>query len=404
MFSLGKKKYHQEFHALSNVCLAVQKGQTVGIIGRNGAGKSTLLELIAGTSQPTRGIVEKAGRVGALLELGSGFSPEFTGWENVRINAAILGLGKRELDEKMDEIIKFADIGAFIDRPLKMYSSGMIVRLAFAVQACLEPSILIVDEALAVGDESFQKKCFDRLRMLKSNGTSILLVSHSCSQVNQHCDYVYLLDRGQILLEGKPHDVTKVYQRLLRFNDYDWKSKLQQLTDTSKQELTNSSFIPNQGIIKSESLYSYDNDGVDIKSIEILGHRDCPTSFINTGQDFKIRIIFEAFRLVETARIACFIADKDGERLCGQAYPTLVDDSVKLAPGLYEIKFKYHGGLWDGKYYIGAGVSDTSRKGVFLHRVIDGAVLCIVSTQPMLKIGRAKMQSGLLEPSMEKIR
>ena len=142
---------------MSNICLAVKKGQTVGIIGRNGAGKSTLLELIAGTSQPTRGIVEKAGRVGALLELGSGFSPEFTGWENVRINAAILGLGKRELDEKMDEIIKFADIGAFIDRPLKMYSSGMIVRLAFAVQACLEPSILIVDEALAVGDESFQK-------------------------------------------------------------------------------------------------------------------------------------------------------------------------------------------------------------------------------------------------------
>ena len=145
----SKKKYHQEFYALSNICLEVKKGQTVGIIGRNGAGKSTLLELIAGTSQPTQGIVQKAGRVGALLELGSGFSPEFTGWENVRINAAILGLGKRELDEKMEEIVDFADIGSFIDRPLKMYSSGMIVRLAFAVQACLEPSILIVDEALA---------------------------------------------------------------------------------------------------------------------------------------------------------------------------------------------------------------------------------------------------------------
>ena len=153
------RKISSRISCIIKCLLSGSKGQTVGIIGRNGAGKSTLLELIAGTSQPTRGIVEKAGRVGALLELGSGFSPEFTGWENVRINAAILGLGKRELDEKMDEIIKFADIGAFIDRPLKMYSSGMIVRLAFAVQACLEPSILIVDEALAVGDESFQKKC-----------------------------------------------------------------------------------------------------------------------------------------------------------------------------------------------------------------------------------------------------
>ena len=156
----------------------------------------------------TRSTVDVNGRIGALLELGSGFNPEFSGLENVRLNAAVLGLKERDIESKLDDILDFADIGNYITQPVKLYSSGMVVRLAFAVQAHIEPSILIVDEALAVGDELFQKKCFSRLERLKQQGTSILFVSHSCSQINQHCDEVLLLHKGRYRLSGDPHFVT----------------------------------------------------------------------------------------------------------------------------------------------------------------------------------------------------
>ena len=188
-----REQLYQEFWALHDVSFSLPKGQTLGVIGRNGSGKSTMLQLICGTLAPTDGTVTVNGRIGALLELGSGFNPEFTGLENVRLNAAVLGLKRREIEAKLDDVLAFADIGDFIDQPVKLYSSGMVVRLAFAVQAHIDPSILIVDEALAVGDELFQKKCFARLENLKKQGTSILLVSHSCSQINQHCDQVLLL-------------------------------------------------------------------------------------------------------------------------------------------------------------------------------------------------------------------
>ena len=165
------KTYYREFRALSDINLEVRKGECVGIIGPNGAGKSTLLQIMTGTLQPTEGTVERHGRIAALLELGSGFNPEFTGRENVYMNAAILGLTKKETDEKYQDIVDFADIGEFIDQPVKTYSSGMIVRLAFAVNAFVDPDVLIVDEALAVGDAFFQQKCMRFIRKFKENHT-----------------------------------------------------------------------------------------------------------------------------------------------------------------------------------------------------------------------------------------
>jgi lipopolysaccharide transport system ATP-binding protein len=192
MLSRGKKKYCREFWALRDVSFEIRKGETVGIVGRNGSGKSTLLQILCGTLNPTSGTVETHGRIAALLELGSGFNPEFTGRENVYLNASILGLSKEEIDARYDAIIEFADIGDFINQPVKTYSSGMLVRLAFSVQAQVEPDILIVDEALAVGDAKFQARCFDRLKKLKENGTSILLVTHSSEQIVTHCDHAFL--------------------------------------------------------------------------------------------------------------------------------------------------------------------------------------------------------------------
>ena len=207
--------YYQDFWALNNINFVIPKGETVGVIGKNGSGKSTLLQIICGTLTPTSGLVNTQGRIGALLELGSGFNPEFTGRENVYLNASVLGLKKDEIEAKLDDILSFADIGAFIDQPVKKYSSGMSVRLAFAVQAQIEPDILIVDEALAVGDARFQAKCFSRLQKLKEGGTSILLVTHSSEQIVQHCSYALLLNNGQQVAEGNPKLVVNQYHDIL---------------------------------------------------------------------------------------------------------------------------------------------------------------------------------------------
>lgn len=215
LVGVESKRYFKEFWALRGVDLQVRHGETVGVVGRNGSGKSTLLQLLAGTLTPTEGQVKVQGRVAALLELGSGFNPEFTGRENVYLNAAVLGLDRREIESRLDAILAFADIGEFIDQPIRNYSSGMVVRLAFAVQAQVDPQLLIVDEALAVGDARFQAKCFARLRQLKDAGTAILLVSHSADQIVQHCDRAHLLDGGRQLLQGRPRDVVNHYYDVL---------------------------------------------------------------------------------------------------------------------------------------------------------------------------------------------
>jgi ABC-type polysaccharide/polyol phosphate transport system ATPase subunit len=208
------RNYGQEFWALRNVSLEVRRGETVGIIGRNGSGKSTLLQIIAGTLAPTEGEVQVQGRIAALLELGSGFNPEFTGRENVFLNGAILGVSHQEMEQRFEDIATFADIGDFIDQPVKTYSSGMTLRLAFAVQALIDPDILIVDEALAVGDMYFQAKCMARLAELRRKGTSILLVSHATDTIKAVCSRVLLLDHGRAVAEGHPDGVTDRYVAL----------------------------------------------------------------------------------------------------------------------------------------------------------------------------------------------
>jgi lipopolysaccharide transport system ATP-binding protein len=209
------RTYFREFWALKDVCFQVKRGESVGIIGRNGAGKSTLLQIITGVLAPTSGNVDVYGRVAALLELGSGFNPEFTGRENVYMNASILGLSHPEIDSKYQDIAEFADIGGFIDQPVKTYSSGMMMRLAFAVHASIEPEVLIVDEAMAVGDARFQLKCTRRLDELKARGTTLLFVSHALEQVRSLCSRGLLLDRGSQLFWGDAKDACGRYFKLM---------------------------------------------------------------------------------------------------------------------------------------------------------------------------------------------
>lgn len=206
-----QKKYFQEFWALKGITFEVAKGDILGIIGRNGSGKSTLLQIICGTLFPTEGLVEISGRFGALLELGSGFNPDFTGSENINLSAAILGLTKEEIEERYDQIVEFADIGDFISQPVKTYSSGMYVRLAFAIQANIDPEILIIDEALAVGDAAFVHKCMLRFQQLREKGTTIIFVSHDATAVKAICNRAIWLDKGTIQASGQACEVVDRY-------------------------------------------------------------------------------------------------------------------------------------------------------------------------------------------------
>ncbi len=214
VFLWGRRKLYREFWALRGVSFDVKKGEAFGVIGRNGSGKSTLLQIIAGTLEASEGSAAVRGKTTALLELGSGFNPEFSGRENVYLNGTILGLSKREIDERLDEILDFAAIGEFIDQPIKTYSSGMAVRLAFAVQVCIEPEVLVVDEALSVGDIFFQQKCFQRIRDLLARGASILFVSHDLAAVESLCTDALLLHQGKAAYCGSSAEAISRYHEV----------------------------------------------------------------------------------------------------------------------------------------------------------------------------------------------
>src|ERR1051325_7440812 len=211
----GRLRRHKEFWALQDITFELNKGDIVGIIGQNGCGKSTLLQIIAGTLEPTHGEVWHDGRISALLELGAGFDPEFTGAENVYMNASLLGLSRRETDALFPQIERFAEIGDFLYQPVKTYSSGMYVRLAFAIAASVEPDILIIDEALAVGDSVFQHRCLRRIHELQERGTTVLFVSHDLAAVRALCSRAILLNQGRIVVDGPPPDVLNHYQKLI---------------------------------------------------------------------------------------------------------------------------------------------------------------------------------------------
>jgi lipopolysaccharide transport system ATP-binding protein len=215
MFGLKASRLYRDFWALQDISFQVRRGESMAIIGRNGSGKSTLLQIIAGTLQATTGSVRVNGRIATLLELGSGFNPEFTGRENIHLNATLFGLRREEIDARFADIISFADIGDFIEQPVKIYSSGMVVRLAFAVAAHIDPDILIVDEALSVGDARFQLKCARAIDRFLARGVTLLFVSHDTSMVKRLCKRALLLERGQLIYGGNPNDVVNLYSKLI---------------------------------------------------------------------------------------------------------------------------------------------------------------------------------------------
>lgn len=296
------KQYCREFQALQDLSFAIKKGETVGIIGRNGSGKSTLLQIICGTLEPTHGTVETNGRIAALLELGSGFNPEFTGRENVYMNGAILGLNQKEIAARFDAIVGFADIGEFIEQPVKTYSSGMYVRLAFAVNIMVEPEIMIVDEALSVGDMNFQAKCMTALKRIQQKGTTIIFVSHDIGSVKSLCSRAFYLDAGKIVAAGP---AAKVAERYIRDMREEMNEDVQETGSDAKEPSASSEKSSVKAGHKSESIFKqsdefdkrieqfrYGSGGVRVSFVELLDADNQPISSVEFNQEVKISIHF----------------------------------------------------------------------------------------------------------------
>lgn len=282
-------RVYRDFHALQDISFEVKKGESIGIIGRNGSGKSTLLQIIAGTLQPSAGTVKVKGRVAALLELGSGFNPEFTGRENVMLNGAILGFTGAQMEAKFPEIAAFADIGDFINQPVKIYSSGMMLRLAFAVQTAVEPDVLIIDEALSVGDAPFQAKCFARIRHLQSLGCTILFVSHDIATVQTFCQQAVWLSRGISQAQGSAVEVCGAYSRdCSRAMGIDYAEAVQGTSPVSSQSLpTHSAWLrEDPAEFEKNALLKRRGSGrIQIRNFFLVGENGSRTGSIRWDED-----------------------------------------------------------------------------------------------------------------------
>ena len=382
-----RRQLYREFWALRDVSFNLARGQTLGVVGRNGSGKSTLLQLLCGTLTPTLGRISVNGRVGALLELGSGFNPEFSGRENVYLNGAVLGLSQQDIDQRLDDILAFADIGEFIEQPVKTYSSGMAVRLAFAVQAHIDPDILVVDEALAVGDELFQRKCYSRLERLKQNGTSILLVTHSCPQIIQHCDRALLLHRGRLRLLGEPQRVTTFYQQLANADDTRWDAVLPGITTAGETQANDTPSLQDPDLEPSTTVV-HQNEGAEIVDVQIEASDGQPRNLIPFGEGFQLRFRYQASRRFPALQFGCHVASTSGQRITGAVFPPLAGEGKAVAAGeSWEIVFAFGKGLMPGTYFVGGGIWQCHDTGTFVHRVVDYRALKVLPTGTDVLIG-----------------
>ena len=403
------KQYFREFWALKDVSFEIKKGETVGIIGRNGSGKSTLLQMICGTLSPTSGSIQTNGRIAALLELGSGFNPEFTGRENVYMNASVVGLSNEEIDARFDAIAAFAEIGDFIEQPVKTYSSGMIVRLAFAVAINVDPEILIVDEALSVGDELFQRKCFSRIEAIKSKGSTILFVSHSGGTIVELCDRAVLMDSGEKLGMGVPKQIVGRYQKLLYAPAEKRETIREQIRLADKnaaalvsiaehaghtshspveqtQELQEN-FDPN---LKPSSTIAYESHGAYIDSPVVLTLSGEKVNNLVRGKTYRYTYTVQFTKSANNVRFGMLIKTTSGVELGGSASANSPQESMAYVEtgSSYRIEFRFSCALNPGVYFLNAGVvGAVDGTETYLHRLIDIAIIRVQSDTESLATG-----------------
>jgi ABC-type polysaccharide/polyol phosphate transport system ATPase subunit len=291
------RNQNQEFWALKDISFELHSGESLALIGRNGAGKTTMLKLLANITKPTKGSIQTKGKLSALIELGAGFHPDLTGRENIYLNGTILGLNRKDVERQFDEIVGFSELEQFIDTPVKRYSSGMTVRLGFAVASCIEPEILLVDEVLAVGDASFQKKCIKRIESLIASGTSIIFVSHNIYLVQAVCEKALYLQHGEVRMSGPTQEVINVYE--------------QDLHEERARKLSQSESKVGHDLSDAEE------DGIEISHVEVIGLDTYSDSgYIKSHQPAQIRIHYNAYKSLGKAHTSVFIIRSDGLTCC----------------------------------------------------------------------------------------
>jgi teichoic acid transport system ATP-binding protein len=381
---LSKKIKYREHYALHNLNFDVQKGECVGIIGTNGAGKSTILKIITGVLNPTSGNVEINGRISALLELGAGFNMEYTGLENIYLNGTMIGFSRSEIDQKLDDILSFADIGDFIHQPVKTYSSGMFVRLAFAVAINIDPEILIVDEALSVGDVFFQAKCYKKFEDFKQQGKTILFVSHDLGSISKYCDRVVLLNKGQKLAEGKPKEMVDMYKKVL----------VGQLDlDHVEEEQENMAKSPNieqilnkksedgtwkRQLTNNQNAIEYGDKKAEIVDYAILDDQGSITNSVEKGKDFYIRMKVRMNEPIQLPIFAYSIKDSKGTEITGTN--TMYEKTNFEVGKIMDVTFRQKMSLQGGEYLLSLGCTSFEADDfVVYHRLYDVCNIAVVS-------------------------
>lgn len=356
---LTRRQTWSEHHALRDVSLTIGAGEAVGLVGRNGAGKSTLLKIIAGTLQPSRGVVRVNGRSAAILELGLGFHPAFSGRENIYLGGLCLGLTRREIDERFDEIVAFSEIGDALDRPFGSYSTGMQARLSFSVASSVDAQLMIVDEALSVGDARFQLKCFNRFQEMRAKGASFILVSHSMPTIVSFCDRALLIEAGQIIEDGAPQQIDRAYQKLL-FHNLD--SEPRELVQTSA---SNERFGSGEG---------------RIASVSVLDSRGRPTSRLQAGQPFSFEARVQMRERVSDLVVGFLVRTPKGIDLFGVDNTTDRHFKVDIAPG-EEVRVRLEGrmNLANGDFFLTVGLAHADGRKIDL--CYDAAQFSVVGAE-----------------------
>ncbi len=395
MLMRGHRQYYREFWALKDVSFEIKKGETVGIIGRNGSGKSTLLQIICGTLSPTSGDVKTQGRIAALLELGTGFNPEFTGRENVYMSAAILGLSRDEIDRRFDEIAAFADIGDFIEQPVMTYSSGMYVRLAFAVNIVSKPDIMIVDEALAVGDMNFQAKCMTALTRIQESGATVLFVSHDVGAVKSLCARGIYLEHGMVKAIGKAPDVAELYIRTMREEmNGEQRQFIREsvgvescelpLENEQSVKIADAVFKRSEEFDKRVAAFRYGSGGARITYAELLDDYGHPIVNVEFDQQVCVVIYFET-DIEEEISCNYYVADQKKNLVIGSGVRQAGQKFIKSRKsGKYIVTYKTRIPLCEGNFSIQLELTKPlilDQTAEFLD-VIDDAIVFKVSRRP----------------------
>ena len=393
-FGFGKKTKHKLHYALKGVDMKIYQGETVGIIGTNGSGKSTILKIITGVLNPTSGRVLVNGRISALLELGAGFNMEYNGIENVYLNGTMMGFSEKEIEAKLPEILSFADIGDYVYQPVKTYSSGMFVRLAFAVAINIEPEILIVDEALSVGDVFFQAKCYHKFEEFKKMGKTIVFVSHDLSSISKYCDRVYLLNQGNILGEGSPKAMIDTYKRVL-VGQYDGPESVGEETASllddedlqraaaqkADEKGTDASQASMEAKGQNPNALEYGTKQAQIEGFYITDDRGVPTNAILKGSMFTIHMRVRFMDHIPAPIFAFSVKNVIGVEITGTN--TMIEkaflDSVE--PGeVKNVTFTQKMNLQGGEYLLSLGVTGYNQDTFEVyHRLYDALNITVVS-------------------------